>query len=64
MVLASDAHGPRAGLEEVAVVATGDGEALLLLVVLEEVSGLALVGHVGPEGHRVTVRVVPKGWVF
>ena len=56
--LASDTRGPGARLEEVAVVATGDGEALLLLVVLEEVSGLALVSHVGPEGHRVTVRVV------
>ena len=27
---------------------------------LEEVSGLALVGHVGPELYRVPVRVVPQ----
>ena len=58
--LASDTRGPGARLEEVAVVATGDGEALLVLVVLEEVPGLALVRHVGPEGHRVAVRVVPQ----
>ena len=58
--LASDAGGPRARLEEVAVVAAGDGEAPLLLVVLEEVPRLALVRHVGPEGHRVPVRVVPQ----
>ena len=58
--LSSDALRPWAGLEEVPVVAAGDVEALLLFVVLEEVPGLALVGHVGPEAYRVPVRVVPQ----